>query len=293
MRVVLLLAMVLAVFILYFFIQYNFVIRDVFAGTFVSKSVVMANKSDTRERIVVSLTTSPKRIGKIAPVIDCIMKQTIQPARIYLNLPKVFKRDNSTFDEIPEFLKNNPSVYVNWCEDIGPATKVIPTARLERDPETKIISIDDDIYYPPNFIETFLSFSLAYPDACITGTSFIPAKKTTTDKQTPEGTYVQLLEGYSGVLYKQKFFNDIDMNLLREKACYLGDDFFLSNELLKQDIPIIMIGRSYDAIKAIKPLDYGLQSDALHLSQLGGNDINYRKCSNILEKQSKLHVHFY
>jgi hypothetical protein len=50
-------------------------------------------EKDVPERIVVSLTTSPKRISKIQPVIECIEKQTIKPKYICLNLPRVYKRD--------------------------------------------------------------------------------------------------------------------------------------------------------------------------------------------------------
>jgi hypothetical protein len=245
-------------------------------------------------RLVVTMTTSPQRISKIKPVIDCIMLQTITPNRIYLNLPYIFKRNNSTFDTpLPTFITNNPLIYVNWCEDIGPATKIIPTVQLETDPETLIMSIDDDIYYPPKLLETFLAFSNIYPNACITGSSFIDDKT----KKTPHekyGTYVQLLEGFSGVLYKQKFLKNIDISLIHQYKCfYLSDDFYLSNELLKQNIPIIKISGLYDAIHNIKPLEYGLNSDALHKQFILGNHLNYKKCSDILKKRNELYIDYY
>lgn len=242
-------------------------------------------EKDVPERIVVSLTTSPKRISKIQPVIECIEKQTIKPKYICLNLPRVYKRDNTTFQEpLPDFIVNNPFVYVNWCEDIGPATKVIPTAQVERDPDTLILSIDDDTYYPPMLIETFLQFSRWYPDAVITGTSFMSTSH--------DGTYVQLLEGFSGVLYKQRYLSRVDLHFLKERSCYLGDDFFLSNEILKQNVPIVRIGRQIEAIRKIKQLDYGFQMDALHLTNKGNND-NYKACAKILDRHGQLYITYY
>jgi len=248
------------------------------------------------QRIVVSLTTSPRRISKIKPVIDCIMLQTIKPDKIYLNLPYIFKRDDSTFeDPLPDFILNNSLIYINWCDDIGPATKILPTIEHEKDPETLILSIDDDTYYPPKLLETFITFSKVYPDACITGSSFIEDRKRRlpTDKY---GTYVQLLEGFSGVLYKQKFLKNINKTgLNKNKSCYLADDFYLSNELLKQNIPIIKIGSLYDAIHNIKQFDYGFNNDALHKQAiLGlGNHLNYKKCSDFLKQNNELYIDYY
>ena len=240
--------------------------------------------------IVVSLTTSPKRISKIQPVIDCIEKQTIKPKYICLNLPRVYKRDNTTFAEpLPDFIANNQFVYVNWCEDIGPATKVISTAQVERDPDTLILSIDDDTYYPPMLIETFLQFSRWYPDAVITGTSHMKDYRYVNGHY---GTYVELLEGFSGVLYKQRFLSGIDLHFLKERSCYLGDDFFLSNEILKQNVPIVMIGKRIEAIKKIRQLDYGFETDALHRTNKGNID-NYKVCAKILDRHGQLYVTYY
>jgi len=255
-----------------------------------------ANSIVNANRIVVSMTTSPRRISKIKPVIDCVMAQTVKPDKLYLNLPYVFKRDNSTFQTpLPEFIVNNPLIHINWCDDIGPATKILPIRDIEKDPETLILSIDDDTYYPPNLLETFIAFSKVYPDACITGRSFIndTKKKLPSDKY---GTYVQLLEGFSGVLYKQKFLKDINISLLQQhKSCYLADDLYLSNELLKQNIPIIKIGDSHDAIYNIKQLDYGFENDALHKQFIFNlsNHINYMKCSHILRKNKELYIDYY
>jgi hypothetical protein len=167
---------------------------------------------------------------------------------------------------------------------MGPATKILPTIELENNPETSILSIDDDIYYPPHLLETFLICSKIYPDACITGTSFIDDPKRQA-LSTQFAKYVQLLEGYAGVLYKQKFLKNIDTYWLRYKSCYLGDDFYLSNEILKQNIPIIAIGN------LTTPFDYGLEDDALHIQTT--NDDKYKKCSDILQKNNNLYINYY
>lgn len=281
--------------ILLVLIYYKDYLRDLSFPIYSSSVIVL----DKRPRLVVSLTTSPRRIKHIQPVIDSIMKQTIKPDRIYLNLPNVFKRDNSVFQKpLPEFITNNPLVYVNWCEDMGPITKVLPTIELEKDPETLILSIDDDIYYSPDHIELFLAFSKAYPNTCITGTSYMHYdKEDNQDIQQNnyglEGIAVELVEGFSGVLYRKEFLENINTQWLKENACKFGDDFYISNELRRKNIPIIKIGWRYLPIMKIKPLDYGLNSDALHNGAKGGNGNNYFKCSEFLEQHNDLHINYF
>jgi hypothetical protein len=245
-------------------------------------------KNIENSRIVVSLTTSPDRIYKIKPVLDSIMNQVIVPSKIYLNLPHVFKRTGKQFDKIPEFITSNPIIFINKCEDIGPATKIIPTLEYEKDPETIIISIDDDILYYKNVINTFMHYSLKYPQSCITGTSFIDSEYNVLHKKLPFFSriyYSQFLEGYSGVLYKVKFFNNFVLDYITEspKACFLADDLMLSNYLLKNKIPILSIEiRNY-----IKPLNYGLEKDALHNDN--SNNVNYAKCLQWLKTKNDSH----
>ena len=281
--------------ILLVLLYYKDYLRDLSFPFYSSTVIIMHNKP----RLVVSLTTSPTRIFYIKPVIDSIMKQTIPADRIYLNLPNVFKRDNTVFSKpLPDFITKNPMIYVNWCEDFGPITKVLPTVPLEKDANTLILSIDDDIEYPVNFIETFLAFYKAYPNACITGTSYMYYEGNDKDKYLLnnyglEGSLVELVEGYSGVLYHKEFLENINTSWLDEKSCKFGDDFYISNELRRKNIPIIKIGWRYLPIMKIKPLEYGFNSDALHKGAGGGNDKNYIKCSSILEKNNELYIDYY
>jgi hypothetical protein len=39
----------------------------------------------------------------------------------------------------------------------GPASKLIPVLEIETDPETVIITIDDDVQYPIQFVEELAS----------------------------------------------------------------------------------------------------------------------------------------
>ena len=251
--------------------------------------------------VVVTLTTSPKRINKIKPVIDSILKQTSVPDKIVINLPFVFKRNNSSFEKIPGFLKNNSRIYINWCEDIGPATKVLPTVKIVR-PLTILISIDDDIVYPQDVIATLLEMSKIYPEAAITGCSgmtlehdvALPYRR----DETKPFQLAELVEGHASVLYKREFLLDFNYDdiLTTPKSCFLGDDFILSNHLRKKNIPIILVSDIRDKIYAQGGiLEYGMGDDAIHLgadnSQKEHHD--YEGCAAHLRENNNLYINHY
>lgn len=248
----------------------------------------------TRPRVVVSLTTSPKRINSIEPTINTILQGSMLPDMIYLNVPHVFKRDHSTYKEFPSFL-DNPLITINRCEDIGPATKILSSIHLEHHPDTIYVSIDDDQYYPPDFLKTYVYYANKFPECVITGTTFMPLPKVS--KYLPL-TPCELLEGFSGVCYRKKFLSNFDHSIFNNgpKACMLGDDFILSNYLISQGVDILCIMNISTIPRAIKPLQHGLQEDALHKGANGetlGNRDNYLVCSKYLESTNKLYIKYY
>lgn len=216
-------------------------------------------------RIVISMTTSPKRITEIYRVIESMENQTIKPDLYFINLPRVFKRDNSRFSDIPAFLIND-KIILNSCEDLGPATKIVPTCKDKRIKETDIIfSVDDDIHYPPELLELYLRSHINYPDFVISGTSLFPKKNA---ERYGELVECDLLEGFSCVLYKKAWLCDIPSDIFDKRRVpiyhYLSDDLVLSNYLIMKGIRIMHFTIQNPVIRKIKPLTYGLQADALH-----------------------------
>lgn len=222
-------------------------------------------KSKSHQRIVISMTTSPKRINKIYKVIENLEKQTIKPDLYFINLPRVFKRDGSVFTQIPSFLINE-KIKLNFCEDLGPATKIIPTCKSTyiRDDDI-IFSVDDDISYPSNILQMYLKYHFLYPNAVITGTSLFPLVSERSFGILKE---CELLEGFSCVLYKKKFLEDIPVHQFEKNIVpiyhYLSDDLVLSNFIVSKGIPILCFTNKNPVINQITPFEYGLQGDALH-----------------------------
>jgi len=216
-------------------------------------------------RIVISMTTSPKRITEIYRVIESMENQTIKPDLYFINLPRIFKRDGSRFSDIPAFLIND-RIILNSCDDLGPATKIVPTCKDSRIKEKDIIfSVDDDIHYPPELLELYLKYHVKYPDFVISGTSLFPRKNPNRYGDLIE---CDLLEGFSCVLYKKAWLCDIPSDIFDKRLVpiyhYLSDDLILSNYMIMKGIRIMHFSIQNPIVKKIKPLTYGLQADALH-----------------------------
>ena len=172
-----------------------------------------ANKlrKDFNGAVVVSLTTTPKRIDKIAPVLDNIREQSLKPDNIYINVPYVFARDGSTYS-IPKWLEQYPGITINRSEDFGPGTKLIPTIAKMVSPNDIIITIDDDLLHEKHLIRDLFIKSQHNPDDIITNVSHrlkINPKdnKVLSNSEMPikDGSESLLVVGVGGVAYRKKF----------------------------------------------------------------------------------------
>ncbi len=204
------------------------------------------------EKVVLSLSTTPYRINDMEDNIKSLIRQNINLDGIYLNVPHRFLRDNLEYT-IPSWLKNYPQVTVIRCQDYGPATKLLGTLeQVPLTPDTIIITVDDDTYYPKN-----LALELAYrayqnPQAAygLMGANPKYNQQKHIDLNDHLGLIkignnnekVSILQGYAGVAYRRKFFDDRIFNILDAPAeCIQSDDFYLSYFLAMQSIPRIVL----------------------------------------------------
>ncbi len=190
-------------------------------------------------RIVVSLSTVPSRVQHLPKIIQCLLQQTCPVDMIYLNIPVWSKREKCEYP-VPKFL-DTTKVKVIRCDDHGPITKLYPVLKYERDPETLIITVDDDIEYIPERIATLVHWAKKYPQAAIGGTGFIAGPWWSfygTVHRPQEITPVSVIEGFSGCAYRRGFFKDdlIDYTGAPDGAFY-NDDVWISGYLAQRGIP--------------------------------------------------------
>ena len=86
-----------------------------------------------------------------------IQKQTLQPDRIYLNLPLTFKRLKDQFFKQNQIDKlEDYKLQISRCEDFGPATKLMGSIELIKNNYDCVILLDDDHIYHKNCFEILI-----------------------------------------------------------------------------------------------------------------------------------------
>ena len=96
-------------------------------------------------KVIVTLTTVPDRINtSLQATIKSLSASDYSAYEIHLNLPDTQKTTGAKY-ESPQWSQDYPKLKVfTGLEDIGPKTKIIPTLLRIEDPETIIITADDD-----------------------------------------------------------------------------------------------------------------------------------------------------
>ena len=206
------------------------------------------------DKLIISLTTTPTRIGYLQETISSIQKQTRKPDSIELNLPRVYKRKE--FGE-PDTTRLPEGIKVFRCDDQGPATKLLPTLERYRKKNVCIIYCDDDRVYDPNWIDRLVSLHEKNPNTCIAENRcqieflfrdrlypktlayrmkrLFSLGQWTPRRNSPEKG--QIIEGFGGVLVRPDFFDDEVFEV--SDTFFMVDDIWFSAMLTKNGIPIL------------------------------------------------------
>ncbi len=200
------------------------------------------------EYIVVSLTTTPYRIYQIRPVIDFILAEKVRLQAIYLNVPHFFKRDNLEYT-IPSWLQDNNKITILRTNDYGPATKLLGSLEQKKIPPNAIvITIDDDVNYPKNLLLYLAYRAHKNPDKAIgisgmnphynkSGQIIIDGSGIGLKANFNDNASVAILEGFGGIAYRRKFFDDEIFDIVNApRECINSDDLYLSFYLAKHNI---------------------------------------------------------
>jgi len=114
-------------------------------------------------RIIVSLTSFPKRINKLWIVIESLLMQTHKPDMIILWLSR---NQFDSKDKLPKklLLQQKRGLEIRFCDgDFKSHKKYFYT--LKEYPNDFIITVDDDIVYHTTMIEQLVSLNLKYPNS--------------------------------------------------------------------------------------------------------------------------------
>lgn len=118
---------------------------------------------DESSNVIVSLTSFPERINTVWITISTILHQTIKPGKIILWLAdEQFPKGE---EDLPKKLLElkKYGLTIRFCDNLYPHKKYYYT--MLENPNSVVITVDDDVFYPEHLIEDLLMTSQNNPGA--------------------------------------------------------------------------------------------------------------------------------
>lgn len=240
-----------------------------------------ASYGDRPTPVMVSLTTHGNRLYEVCLAIESIMQGTVKPDGIILWI------DENDDRPLPITLQRQMyrGLQVLRTNDIRSYTKLLPA--LRQFPEADIITIDDDVFYPYDFLEALIATHRTYPQAIVAN---IMMQVTRDADGIPKGIlqwpYIKeqaqhfsshdlFFEGFGGVYYPAGSMPDEVFNeQVFKEICPTADDVWFNAMVRLAHTPIQLCQRGhYDFIEATNA---ACQDSALNLIN-NSNDRNDRQ----------------
>ena len=256
------------------------------------------NDETRNPKVIVSLTSYPKRITDIQYTLFSIFNQSFKPDKIVLWLAEG-EFPNKEID-IPKEVLNFKKVglEIKWCENIKSYKKLIPS--LKEYPNDIIVTADDDLFYPVDWLERLYDNYLEYPD-CIIGQrarkirfkingEIAPYKRWRVIRNGKSPSFLNFLTGAGGILYPP---NSLDKQLfnkeLFEALCPTGDDIWFWAMAVINKTKFKIIDNNLAKLTYVSPADefglIGTNESLWSINSQGKNDVYI---DNILKKFPKI-----
>lgn len=198
-------------------------------------------------RLVATCTTLPDRYDYLLRMLKSLHNQTVKPDVIYVTMPYRAKRLNKEYPPLPKKIQKLCTV-VRCEKDYGPICKLYGALVSERDPNTLILSVDDDTIYDKDLIKVLLEKHALQPNAAVTGTGWLVGNTTYFSMKSSisllnkfnglvgmyvpnEGRKIDVLVGSAGVLYQRRFFPRCHLEKLFNLS-ELNDDMFKNDDIV-------------------------------------------------------------
>lgn len=126
------------------------------------------NKIGRKQKIIVSLTSYPKRINTVWLTIETLLRQTVKPDKIILWLADT---QFSGMDSLPAelFGLQERGLTIRFCSDLKSHKKYFYV--MQEYPKDIVILVDDDMFYPYDTIKQLMKMHKRYPDDICTMTA--------------------------------------------------------------------------------------------------------------------------
>lgn len=265
-----------------------------------------------KKRLIVSLTSYPRRISSLHKVLETIYVQTRKPDDVilWLSQEQFPHKEEDLSAELQNYINEN-ILTVRWCDDLKPHKKYFYA--LQEYPDDLIVTIDDDLLYAPTLLERLVECYLMYPTAVIASRTHLITVSLEEKRILPYRYWVQetdaciyqpslqlLATGGAGTLYppnllpKELFNKEVILN-----TCLWADDLWMKAIELLYEIPVVL-ACPFAALKYIPASqeealckinvdqnrnDVQLNAISLYLESLYGKNILFQKlvCTKVGE----------
>ena len=252
-------------------------------------------RSRIKANVVVSITSFPARIEGVPMVLETIYSQTRVPDRVVLWLgEEQFPGKEADLPEELTAFSEEGKLEIRWCDDLKPHKKYF--YMMQEVTDGVVITIDDDIQYPPEMVESLCLSYVRFPNAVSTarghiiatnGKDILPYKYwlSETDIWIGKPSMQFVATGAAGVLYPAGIFKEkklFDREMIME-LCPIADDLWLKAMELVSDVPVVLASSH-------RHLHYvpGSQDSALYHMNIE-QDANDRQLENIIRQIDSLY----
>lgn len=105
------------------------------------------------QRVVVCIASTEERVWTMQETLMTILNQSLTPDAVYISLPNHF--------DPPLFIEDSGAIIVTHdiFADLGPVHKILDCAAKETDPETVIVTLDDDVHVHHELVHRLVAFA--------------------------------------------------------------------------------------------------------------------------------------
>ncbi len=219
------------------------------------------NDEKRKVPLVVSLTSYPKRIEEVKFTIYSLLNQDVKPDKLILWLAaeEFPNKENDLPEELLKFKENG--LTIKWCDITKSYKKLIPA--LKEYPDCLIVTADDDLFYPCNWLKELYEGHEKYPNDILSHRcrkiAFNEGKikkyldwKILTDEE--DASSLNFFTTGGGVLFPPDSLNRIVFDTgLYDKLCPTGDDIWFWSMALLNDTGIRVVKNNIHEITYVNP----------------------------------------
>ena len=252
------------------------------------------NDINSSPQLIISLTTYADRIESVKYALYSLFNQSLKADKVILWLSEEdFPNKELDLPKSLLSLQKN-GLTIKWCDNLLAYKKLIPA--LQEYPNDIIVTADDDLYYPKDWLEKMYENHLENPNSVIvhraryiefTDNNEIKpylAMKIVENNRKP--AYRNLFTGGAGALYPPKSLHeDISKQDIYNTLCPTGDDLWFWAMTVLNETKIKVVPDGFTLLQYVLPEESVLFNNSLWTVNQYKND---EQIKNIVKYYPKI-----